>query len=94
MWGPLLAALSRLFSTRIGQWFLSLLAFLGLQWAVQEFAVDPVLNLVKTSFSGAPASILAWLGFLNLDRYVTLVLSAYSIAAAGSALKMRMKPKG
>lgn len=93
MWAPLLAALSRLFSTRIGQWVLSALAFLGIQWAAQKFAVDPILDLIKGAFSGAPATIVAWLGFLNLDRYVTLVLSAYAIAAAGSALKMRMKPK-
>lgn len=93
MWGPLLAALSRLFGTRIGHWFLSLLAFLGLQWMLQEFAVDPLLDMIKSSFAGAPAVIVGWLGFLNLDRYVTLVLSAYGMAAAGSALKMRMKPK-
>ncbi|MGE8288532.1 MAG: DUF2523 family protein [Stenotrophomonas sp.] len=85
--------MSRLFSTRIGQWFLSLLAFLGIQWAAQKFAVDPVLDLIKSAVSGAPAVIIEWIGFLNLDRYVTLVLSAYAIAAAGSALKMRMKPK-
>jgi len=93
MWGPLLAGLSRLVSTRLGQWCLSALAFFGIQWAAQEFAVDPILDLIKSSFSGAPGTILQWLGFLNVDRYVTLVASAYGAAAATGALKMRMKPK-
>ncbi|MCU1145202.1 DUF2523 domain-containing protein [Stenotrophomonas maltophilia] len=93
MWAPLLAGLSRLFGTRVGQWILSALAFLGLNFVAQEFAVTPLLDQIKGSINGAPGDILAWLGFLNVDKYVTLVLSAYATAAAAGALKMRMKKK-
>ncbi|WP_182267820.1 DUF2523 family protein [Stenotrophomonas maltophilia] len=93
MWGPLLAGLSRLFSTRVGQWILSALAFLGLNFVAQEFAVTPLLDQIKGSINGAPGDILAWVGFLNVDKYVTLILSAYATAAAAGALKMRMKKK-
>lgn len=93
MWGPLLAGLSRLFGTRVGQWILSALAFLGLNFVAQEFAVTPLLDQIKGSINGAPGDILAWVGFLNVDKYVTLILSAYATAAAAGALKMRMKKK-
>ncbi|RRU12123.1 DUF2523 family protein [Stenotrophomonas sp. 278] len=94
MWAPLLAGLSRLIQTRLGQWLLAALAFLGLNFVTQEFAVDPLLNQIKQAFSGAPADIVAWLAFLNLDKYVTLVVSAYATAISAGALKMRLKKKG
>ncbi len=93
MWGPLLAGLSRLMGTRLGQWILSALAFLGINFLTQEFAVDPMLNKIKATFAGAPGDIVAWLGFLNVDKYVTLILSAYATAAATGALKARLTKK-
>ncbi|MCF3498206.1 MAG: DUF2523 domain-containing protein [Stenotrophomonas sp.] len=93
MWAPLLAGLSRLFGTRLGQWILSALAFLGINFITQKFAVDPLLGQIKASVSGAPGDIVAWLGYLNVDKYVTLVLSAYATAAAAGALKMRLAKK-
>lgn len=93
MWGPLLAGLSRLVGTRLGQWVLSALAFLGINFMTQKFAVDPLLAQIKSSVAGAPGEIVAWLGFLNVDKYVTLVLSAYATAAAAGALKMRLAKK-
>lgn len=91
MWMPLLAGLSRLMSTRAGHWILSILAFFGLNWVAQEFAIDPLLNLAKDYISAGPAELIPWLSFLNIDRYITMILSAYAVAAAGGALKMRMK---
>ncbi|MBH1552422.1 DUF2523 domain-containing protein [Stenotrophomonas maltophilia] len=93
MWAPLLAGLSRLFGTRLGQWLLSALAFLGINFMTQKFAVDPLLGQIKASMAGAPGDIVAWLGYLNVDKYVTLVLSAYATAAAAGALKMRLAKK-
>lgn len=93
MWAPLLAGLSRLFGTRVGQWILSAFAFLGINFMTQTFAVTPLLNQIKASINGAPGDILAWVGFLNVDKYVTLVLSAYATAAAAGALKMRLAKK-
>ena len=69
------------------------MAFLGLNFVAQEFAVTPLLDQIKASISGAPGDILAWIGFLNVDKYVTLLLSAYATAAAAGALKMRLKKK-
>lgn len=92
--GALGAMLSRVIATRIGQWVVAALVFLGLQFAVNEFAVGPLLNWIKNLISGAPREIIDWLGYLNLDRYVTMLLSAYAAAAGVSAVKLRRKPTG
>lgn len=89
--GPLLAALSRLISTRIGQWVLSALAFLGIYWATSEFAVEPLLDFIKGQFSGLPPEVSQTFGYIGMDVYCTAVLSAYATAVAGSALKMRKR---
>ncbi len=91
MWGPLLTGLGRLFSSRIGQWFLSALAALGLSYVASEFAVAPFLNWVKGAIATGPAQWVAWAGFLNIDRYFTITLSAYAVAASAGALKLRKK---
>ncbi|MEA9934513.1 DUF2523 family protein [Xanthomonas campestris] len=91
MWGPLLSGLSRLFGSRVGQWFLSALAALGLSYVASEFAVAPILDAVKGAVSSGPAQWIAWFSFLNIDRYFTITLSAYAMAAAAGALKLRKK---
>ncbi|WP_225562399.1 DUF2523 family protein [Pseudoxanthomonas sp. PXM04] len=86
-----MAALSRLVGTRVGQWVLAGLAFLGLNLVTQEFVVGPMLNYVQTSLAGAPGDLVALMGYLRIDQYVTIVMSAYATAASGKALKLRKK---
>ncbi|WP_238595446.1 DUF2523 family protein [Xanthomonas campestris] len=83
--------MSRLFGSRLGQWFLGALAALGLSYVASEFAVGPLLDAVKGAMSSGPAQWVAWAGFLNIDRYFTITLSAYAVAAAAGALKLRKK---
>ncbi|APO90443.1 DUF2523 family protein [Xanthomonas euvesicatoria] len=91
MWGPLLAGLSRLIGSRVGQWFLAALAALGLSYVATEFAVDPMLDWVKGAIATGPAQWVSWAGFLNIDRYFTITLSAYAVAASAGALRLRKK---
>lgn len=91
MWGALVGALSRMFGTKAGQWILSALAFLGIYWAASEFAVGPFLDAVKSSISGAPVEVINTLAYLRVDQYITMVLSAYTVAAAGGALRMKKR---
>lgn len=90
--GALAAAFARLIATRVGQWVVAALVFLGLQFAANEFVTDPLLDYIKGLINGAPADLIDWLGFLNIDRYITMVLSAYVAAASLSAVKLRKKP--
>lgn len=73
IWG----VLSRLIFTRAGAWLLSALAWIGIGLAVQGTLVGPALEYVQDALTGLPASIASWLGFLNIDKYFTIVGSAY-----------------
>lgn len=73
----LLAALSGLIFSRAGAWIAGALASLGIGLAVQGAVFDQLSDYAQQGFSGLPATCAAWVGFLNVDRYVSLVLSGY-----------------
>lgn len=83
-----LAALSRLFATRIGQWVLSALLFLGIGFATKEAVTDPIMGYLADGFNGLPGNFALWAAFLNVDKYCTIVASAY-IGAAGKRIILR-----
>ncbi|PZP59143.1 DUF2523 family protein [Pseudoxanthomonas winnipegensis] len=87
------AWLGEFFLTRIGGIVLTGLAALGVGWFTSEFAVTPLLSMAKGYFSGLPAEVLPWVSFVGVDRYVTMVLSAYAVAAAGGSLRMKLKSR-
>lgn len=80
------AALSSLFASRIGQWVASAMVFLGLSFAVSKFAVGPILGQIQAVASGLAGDALGWLAFFNVDKYVTIILSAYAVGAGKSVL--------
>ena len=73
VWG----ALSALVFSRIGAWAAALLAALGLGLAVEGALLGPALDYVESSMTGLPSNVAAWLGVLNIDKYFTIVGSAY-----------------
>lgn len=87
--GAIGAFLSRVVASRIGYWILAALTFFGLQFVATEFVADPLLAQIQAAFAGAPAEILEWLAFLNVDKYITMILSAYAAAAAVGSLRLR-----
>jgi hypothetical protein len=75
------AAFSRLVATRIGQWAVQLMLFFGVQWVATKFVASPVKSGLAAAFAGMPADVLAWVSFLNVDRALTIILSAYAAAS-------------
>ena len=73
----LLGALSGLVFSKAGAWIAGLMAALGIGLAVQGVVLDQVMDYAQQGFGGLPATIAAWVGFFNVDRYVTLVISGY-----------------
>ena len=73
----LLGALSGLIFSRAGAWISAALVSLGIGLSVQTFVFDQVMDYAQQGISGLPASAAAWIGFLNIDRYITLVISGY-----------------
>ena len=84
-----MAALSRLFASRLGIWLATALGALGLSLATQEVAMGPIMNMVQSSAAGIPAQLAQWLGVLNVDRYITMVLSAFTAGAVKRAFLVR-----
>ena len=87
------AFLSRLFFSRAGQWLLTALLFLGIQFGSQKLVVEPLLSSIQSSFGGLSAGTVAWMAYLNVDRAITIVLSAFASAAGSRVILKRIGPK-
>jgi len=85
----IVAGISRIFATRLGSWVAQAMVFLGLQWVVHEFAIAPILAEVQAAVASGGASVVAWVGFFNIDRYFTSILSAYATVAGKRAILSR-----
>lgn len=85
----IIAGLSSLFASKIGQWCVSALVFLGLELATQSFVTAPIIGQIQSIATGLPGDAVGWLAFLNADKYVTIILSALAVAAGKSAILRR-----
>lgn len=90
---PLIAAIvagfSRLVATRAGMWVVSVLGFLGLSIATQEVAMGPIMGQVASHMAGVGGDLARWMGVLQLDRYVSVCLSAYTVGTVKRAFLAR-----
>ena len=67
---------------RAGVIFGRILGWFGLQWAVNEYGVEPMLDWVRQLMAQGPGGdlgpkVMAWAGVLRLDVAVSMLLSAY-----------------
>ncbi len=46
-----------------------------------------VISKVQTAFGGVTGDVLAWVAFLKVDQFITLILSAYVVVATFSAVR-------
>lgn len=85
------AALSRLIASRAGQWVLQILLFFGIQFVSSKFVAGPIKAGLSAAFGGVTSDVLAWIGFLNVDTALTIILSAYASSAATGFTLQRLK---
>lgn len=91
IWTAFTKAGNWLVTSRIGHWIAIALGAVGLNFVAQEALIDPVLDVIKSNLQGGPGMAVQWFGFFNVDKYITLILSAYAArGATGWAIK-RMK---
>lgn len=86
------AFLSRLVGSRIGQWILTGALFMGIQFVSKKVAVDVLIPQIASHMAGMGALTISWMAYLNIDRFITIVLSAYA-SAAGTRLVMQRAGK-
>lgn len=87
--GGIVAAFARLFSTKIGGWIATAAVALGIGLVTQESLMGPAMQAVQSAASGVPGAALQWAGVLNLDKYITIVLSAYTAGGIKRAILAR-----
>ncbi|MFC5578052.1 hypothetical protein ACFPOA_08535 [Lysobacter niabensis] len=80
---------SRYLFTRLGAWIATALVFLGIELFASAAVVEPLRDKVAAGFAGIPAGLADWMGVLQIDRYATIILSAYAAAMAKKALLRR-----
>lgn len=87
--GGLLAGLARLVVSRAGIWVLSAMAFIGLEWITFEGVMEPIMDYVQSAAGGAggiSGDLAGWMGVLNIDKYITIVTSAFLVGAGKRAI--------
>ena len=89
-----LAALSRLFASRIGAWVVALLLYFGISIGGYKMAVEPLLSSIKSTLSGLSADAVNWIAFLGLDKAITIVFSAYVIRWGIGGAKVFLRKRG
>lgn len=83
---------TRLFMSRGGQMVAGTLAALGVSMAVQQFAVEPMLDRIIAASSGLGGDALAWMSYLGFDSFMTTVLGAYAYIAGMGWMRLKMNP--
>lgn len=91
-WGTAGAWLTRIFMSRGGQMVAGTMAALGVSMAVQEFAVEPMLDKIIAASGGLSGDALAWMAYLGFDDFMTTVLGAYAYIAGMGWMRLKMNP--
>ena len=93
IWAALTSAFGWLVRSQIGRWIVIALGAIGIQFVATEALLDPLIAHISSNVGGGVGAATAWLGFFNVDRYVTLILSAYAAAASlGFAMQRIARP--
>lgn len=80
--------LSRLIAMRGGKWIAMALFSMGIELAITGAFMLPFIDNARTAMSGIPVQLAEWMGVLQVDVYVSLVLSAHAIAALKEARRI------
>jgi hypothetical protein len=78
--GPLFAGTKLFIGGTLVYWFGRIMVGLGLYFFVVEPFTGLAMQTLADAFTGS-ADMLAWLGFLNIDRALSAIASAYAIIA-------------
>lgn len=87
---PLLRGLAWLLKSKLGYFIAAAMAWLGINWASLEIIVQPTVDLLLAFAQGGGgtgtgdywADAVAWMGVLNFDKALTMVISAVATKTA------------
>lgn len=90
----LIAWLGALLETRLGSWVVQILLTLGVSFVSYKVAVEPFRDLVATQFSLIPPMYGNILGYLWIDRAITMIFSAAVAKQATKGMTAVLTRKG
>lgn len=92
---PILAAwIARIFASRIGQWIVSALVFLGLSIGTEQAVIGPFRDSIAATWAGMGGNVAAGLAYINVDKFITIILSAMTARATLSAGRAFLRRRG
>jgi hypothetical protein len=92
---PLIVSwIAALLETRLGSWIISALLTLGISFVSYKFSVAPFRDYIIGAFSGAPAMYANIIGYLWIDRGLTMVLGAKTSQMATKGLTAVLTKRG
>jgi hypothetical protein len=87
--GALLARLAALGLRFIGPMLVQLALTFGVSMVTYHLGVGPFVALISTALGGVGAMVLGVLGGLNMDKAVTIILSAHLVRYASRVVFRR-----
>ncbi len=82
-WGPLVTGIGYLLKTRMGLFLLSAFVWLGINFTTIKLIIDPAIAALEAYSQGGAvgsgqfgAAAAAYLGILNFDKALTMIISA------------------
>lgn len=88
------AAFSRLVASQAGRWVLQVLLFFGISFVSNKIVSGAVSPALASYFSGIGGTAVAWISYLNVDRALTTILSAYATVSASRWTMKRVSSQG
>lgn len=73
------ALLIRLAAAKAGLFVASVLAFIGIEFATQNYVVEPILQTVRNLTGQLPSGAAEWVGFFQFDKYLSIIFSAHTV---------------
>ncbi len=74
--------LTRLAIAHIGLVFIKTIAAFCIGVFTYTEIIQPVLDMAQANFNGIPQSITQWIGALGIDKAASILIGAYTVAAA------------
>lgn len=84
------AMVTRYLILKAGIIILSVLAFIGIQYVTHDMVWDNYIMGIDVAMNGAGMMGREWIAFFNVDRYISIILSAYAVAAGKSFAMQRI----
>lgn len=90
----LVSVLWKVFRSQAGTFIVAAMTWLGIAWGTQKMVVQPAIDALVAYAGGigsAAGSVGQWAGVLNVDKALTMIISAYVARNTIQAAKMFLK---